>query len=91
MEGRQTLACGRLVAAMTRCECSELSFEDIVRRVREGGRSLDGVQAETGAGLLCTACLPDLRAHLAAEGVAASGPGSAGLGAGALDSLADPD
>jgi NAD(P)H-nitrite reductase large subunit len=74
---------------MTRCECSELSFDEIVRRLREGGCGLDGVQAETGAGLLCTACLPDLRARVAAEGVAASG--SAGLGAGALDSLAGAD
>jgi len=87
MEGSHVLGCGRLVPAMTRCECSELSFDEIVRRVRESGRGLDGVQAETGAGLLCTACLPDLRARVAAEGVVAGGP--VGLGVGALDSLAD--
>ena len=89
MEASPVLGCGRLVRAMTRCECSELPFDEIVRRVR-GGRSLDAVQAETGAGLLCTACLPDLRARLAAEGVGSSEPAAASsLGAAALDSLAD--
>ena len=75
MEGSAALGrCGRLVTAMTRCECAELSFEDLVRRLRDTGGSLDDVQSETGAGLLCTACLPDLREHLAAEGVATPPP-----------------
>jgi NAD(P)H-nitrite reductase large subunit len=91
MEGRDTLACRRPVPAMTRCECSELSFDEIVRRVREGRSSLDGVQAETGAGLLCTACLPDLRDRLATEGVTEPRPGAVALGGGVLDSLVDPD
>jgi NAD(P)H-nitrite reductase large subunit len=59
-------ACGRLVPSMTRCECAEMTFADLARRLRERGASLDALLAETGAGLLCTACLPDLRAHLAA-------------------------
>lgn len=70
MEGSGTFprgACGRLVRAMTRCECSELSFAEIEGRLR-GGQSLERVQAETGAGLLCTACLPDLREQLASAG-----------------------
>lgn len=87
MEASPVLGCGRLVRAMTRCECSELPFDEIVGRIR-GGRSLDAVQAETGAGLLCTACLPDLRARLAAEGVTPAGAGSLST---ALDSLADRD
>jgi len=46
-----------------------MTFEELVRRMRDRSASLDAVQAETGAGLLCTACLPDLREHLAAEGL----------------------
>ena len=52
-------------APMTRCECVELSFEEIARRVQEEGLPFDELQSRTGCGLLCTACLPDLRAHLA--------------------------
>lgn len=66
MDGRGR-PCGRLVRAMTRCECTEVPFDEISGELRRG-RSLDDVQAETGAGLLCTACLPDLREHLAAAG-----------------------
>jgi bacterioferritin-associated ferredoxin len=49
---------------MTRCECAELPFDEIVRRLQDGA-SLEDVQERTGCGRLCTACLPDLRAHLA--------------------------
>jgi bacterioferritin-associated ferredoxin len=52
---------------MTRCECAELSFDEIARRVREQGLSLESLQRETGCGRLCTACLPDLHDHLAAR------------------------
>ena len=52
-------------APMTRCECVELPFDEIARRLREDGLSFEEVQKRTGCGLLCTACLPDLRAHLA--------------------------
>jgi len=51
--------------AMTRCECAELPFDEIARRVREEGASLEEVQERTGCGRLCTACLPDLCDHLA--------------------------
>ncbi len=50
---------------MTRCECVELPFEEIARRLDEDGLPLEELQNRTGCGLLCTACLPDLRAHLA--------------------------
>jgi bacterioferritin-associated ferredoxin len=56
--------CGRLVRAMTRCECAETPLAEIVRRLR-AGEDLDAVQSETGVGLLCTACLPDLREQVA--------------------------
>jgi bacterioferritin-associated ferredoxin len=51
---------------MTRCECVEMGFDEVLRRVRDGA-SLEEVQERTGCGRLCTACLPDLRAHLAAR------------------------
>ncbi len=49
---------------MTRCHCTDTPFEEVARRLR-AGQSLDQAQLESGVGLLCTACLPDLRAHLA--------------------------
>ena len=57
----------RFGRAMTRCECASLPFDEIARRVLAEGQSLEAVQRETGCGHLCTACLPDLRAHLAAR------------------------
>jgi len=54
-------------AAMTRCECVGLAFDEVARRVREEGATLDEVQERTGCGRLCSACLPDLRDHLAAR------------------------
>jgi bacterioferritin-associated ferredoxin len=52
-------------APMTRCECAELPFDEVARRLREDGLSLEELQDRTGCGRLCTACLGDLRAHLA--------------------------
>ncbi len=57
----------RFGRAMTRCECARVSFDEIARRVTVEGQSLEAVQRETGCGHLCTACLPDLRDHLAAR------------------------
>jgi NAD(P)H-nitrite reductase large subunit len=50
---------------MTRCECAEIPFDEVARCVREEGLSLEEVSERTGCGRLCTACLPDLRHHLA--------------------------
>jgi bacterioferritin-associated ferredoxin len=61
----EPLRCGR---EMTRCECSGMPFEVIARLVCDEGQSLDRLQAETGCGRLCTACLPDLHDHIAARG-----------------------
>ena len=49
--------------AMTLCECAELSFDEILRRMREGSLSFDETCRRIGCGRLCTACLPDLRAR----------------------------
>jgi bacterioferritin-associated ferredoxin len=49
---------------MTRCECAEVSFQEIARQV-DAGASLDSVSVKTGCGTTCTACLPDLRRYLA--------------------------
>ncbi len=57
----------RFGLAMTRCECASLPFDEIARRVCDEGQSLELLQRETGCGRLCTACLPDLREHLAAR------------------------
>jgi len=58
----------RCARAMTRCECSGMPFDEIARRVCDEGQSLEKLQAETGCGRLCTACLPDLHDHLSARG-----------------------
>jgi bacterioferritin-associated ferredoxin len=69
MEGSVSFCSARPWApAMTRCECAELPFDEVARRVRDEGASLEEVQERTGCGRLCSACLPDLRAHLAARG-----------------------
>ncbi len=57
----------RFGPAMTRCECASLSFDEIARRVRVERQGLEAVQRETGCGRLCSACLPDLRDHIAAR------------------------
>ena len=57
----------RFGRTMTRCECASLPFEEIARRVCALGQSLEALRRETGCGYLCTACLPDLRDHLAAR------------------------
>jgi bacterioferritin-associated ferredoxin len=53
--------------AMTRCECAEVGFDEVARRLREEGATLEALQERTGCGRMCSACLPDLRAHLAAR------------------------
>jgi NAD(P)H-nitrite reductase large subunit len=68
--------CAKLAPAMTLCECAETSFSEVLRRLR-AGESLDAVQAATGVGLLCTACLPDLCERLAQAEQAAAPPRAA--------------
>lgn len=52
---------------MTRCECAAMPFEEIRERLQRG-QSFDEVAHRTGCGRTCTACVPDLRAYLAAHG-----------------------
>jgi bacterioferritin-associated ferredoxin len=50
---------------MTRCECAEMPFEEVLRRMREEGMSLGELGRRTGCGETCTACLGDLKDFLA--------------------------
>ncbi|KAA0253766.1 (2Fe-2S)-binding protein [Acidobacteria bacterium ACD] len=50
--------------AMTRCECTGVTFAEIARQVEAEGLTLEEAQARTGCGGLCTACVPDLRDFL---------------------------
>jgi NAD(P)H-nitrite reductase large subunit len=55
------------VPHMTRCECAEVSFAEVARRVHAEGLSLDEVATRTGCGGTCTACVPDLVRYLDAR------------------------
>jgi bacterioferritin-associated ferredoxin len=52
--------------AMTRCECADLPFDEIRKRL-ENGLSFDEIAKRTGCGQTCTACVPDLEAFLARQ------------------------
>ena len=41
-----------------------MAFDEVARRMSEGGLSLEEVAERTGCGRICSACLPDLRKHL---------------------------
>jgi hypothetical protein len=49
---------------MERCECAEMAFDEVARRMGEQGLSLEEVADRTGCGRICSACLPDLRKHV---------------------------
>jgi bacterioferritin-associated ferredoxin len=49
-----------------RCECAQLAFRELARRMREERRSFEELARETGCGGLCTACIPDLETYLSA-------------------------
>ena len=53
--------------AMARCECTEVSFEEIAAHMEAEGATLDDVVRKTGCGTTCTACLPDLRRFLSSR------------------------
>ena len=53
---------------MTRCECAEMRFEEIVQKLTPERLSLEDLGKRTGCGQTCTACLPDLKAYLASRG-----------------------
>lgn len=52
--------------AMTRCECAEISFAEVARRVAQG-IPLAKVLRSTGCGGMCTACVPDLERYLSSR------------------------
>jgi bacterioferritin-associated ferredoxin len=53
--------------AMTRCECTEISFEEAARRLYAERMSLEELTRRTGCGGNCTACVPDLKRFLASR------------------------
>lgn len=53
--------------AMTRCECAEVSFQEIANRMDVERTSLEEVCRRTQCGNTCTACLPDLARFIAAR------------------------
>ena len=62
-EGAPTAAVPR---AMTRCECSGVTFTEIVRQVWVERRPLGEILGRTGCAQNCGACLPDLQARIEA-------------------------
>lgn len=55
--------------AMTRCECSGTPFERVATLMGQAGLSEAEACQRTGCGSTCGACIPDLRAFLAARGL----------------------
>jgi NAD(P)H-nitrite reductase large subunit len=55
----------RFPRAMTRCECADVSFQEIAREMAGSGRSLEEATRRSGCGQNCTACLPDLLKYFA--------------------------
>ena len=49
---------------LTRCECAEVSFADIVTSAKAQGCAPEDVARRAGCGATCTACIPDLRHYL---------------------------
>jgi len=70
MEGRAPIAESAPQGGyrMTRCECAEVVFDEISRRMREEGLSFEQACERTGCGRVCSACIPDLRAHVCRAG-----------------------
>jgi bacterioferritin-associated ferredoxin len=52
---------------MTRCECAEISFEQVAQTMGAESLSFEEVSRRTGCGRNCGACLPDLRRYLASR------------------------
>jgi bacterioferritin-associated ferredoxin len=52
---------------MTRCECADVSFEEMARQMKSAAASFEEARRRTGCGQTCTACLPDLRRFLASS------------------------
>jgi NAD(P)H-nitrite reductase large subunit len=57
---RPAVAAGAVPAPMTRCECADVSFQEIARTMAASGAPLDEALRRTGCGQTCTACVRDL-------------------------------
>jgi len=49
---------------MTRCECAEVSFADIVKSAKAQGLAAEDAARRARCGVTCTACVPDFRHYL---------------------------
>jgi NAD(P)H-nitrite reductase large subunit len=59
-----------IAAAMTCCECAEVAFDEVARRVEAEKVSVEEAARRTGCGRTCEACIPDLHRFLARRGAA---------------------
>jgi len=66
---------GRPVCAtrMTRCECADISFQEVARQMAARRLSCEEVARGTGCGQTCTACIPDLLQYLSAQSAQSAG------------------
>ena len=64
----ETLAPLPVGRAMTRCECTDMSFEEVAQSIEKTPATIEEVVRRTGCGGNCTACLPDLKRFLASRG-----------------------
>lgn len=46
--------------AMERCECAQVSFAELARRVEAERLTVEEAARRTGCGRTCEACVPDL-------------------------------
>ena len=51
---------------MTRCECAEVSFADIVASAKAEGLAPEDAARAARCGVTCTACVPDFQRYLEA-------------------------
>ena len=54
--------------AMTRCECTDITFQDLATRMDADQVGLEEICRRTECATICTACLPDLLRFVAARG-----------------------
>ena len=54
---------------MTRCECAEVGFDEVERRLQAERLTVEEAARRTGCGGTCEACVPDLRRYLARRAV----------------------
>jgi NAD(P)H-nitrite reductase large subunit len=53
--------------AMTRCECTEITFQELADRMDADRVGMAEICRRTESGTICTACLPDLVRFLEAR------------------------